>query len=193
MWGFCFSLLGAERRAYIVPAPPVNGSPGSRWPRYKWQTRSGAPSEYGRRHLPVSVGAALNRVCAAEERGPWVWVTTSWCDFRSCPALFCASTRLGGSATWGGTMVRSHHQDGNSLNRWEQASSLGQGITKWGWDPGGSDASGRGGEGGVGRGAVGGGVLCVCFQLLLEKTGGAVWPRQALALSPRVLGVQVSF
>lgn len=48
-------------------------------------------------------------------------------------------------------------------------------------------------EGKAGRGAVGGGALCVYFQLLLEKTGGAVWPRQALALSPRVLGVQVSF
>lgn len=69
---------------------------------------------------------------------------------------------------------------GNSLNRWEEACSLGQEVSKQGWGP----RDGASGCGGEARG--------VGFHLLLEKTGGTVGPRLA-ALSPKGLGVQVSF
>lgn len=84
---------GRESIHSPVPAPPVKGSPVSQWQRYKWQTRSGAPFGYRERHLPLSVGEALNPVCAGEEKGPWVWITTSWSNLRSCPAL-CYSSAL---------------------------------------------------------------------------------------------------
>lgn len=83
-----------------------------------------------------------------------------------------------GKAQWSEATTRM----GNSLNRWEEACSLGQEVSKQGWGPRGSGASSCGGEArGVG------------FHLLLEKTGGTVGPRLALALSPKGLGVQVSF
>lgn len=93
----------------------------------------------------MSIGTALNRVSAGEERGPWVLATTTWSDFRSHSALFYAS-----KSHLGRKVVRSHRQ-GNSLNRWEEASSLGQGVSKQGWGPGGSGASSCGGETGGGR------------------------------------------